>query len=323
MKTAVITGCCGFIGREVTIKFLENNWHVYGIDKLTYAADPNVPDQLIKKFGDNFKFSREDISELEWLPDCDVVINIAAESHVTNSIDSTNEFLKSNVLGTQKIIDLICRKHRMTNDAPYLFQFSTDEVYGDAITGSYNEESQLKPSNPYSASKASADLLVFAAARTHGLKYNILRPTNNYGNYQYHEKLIPLAVRNLMRGKTIKLHDMGQPIRTWLNVSDTAGAVMFIHNFAKRNEIFNVSSQYEQRNLDIVKMVINSFFNGSYLEEYKDWKNHIDLGHKRPGQDVRYSIDDSKIRSVGWKEQHSFESTIDKIVQNLKNSTRW
>jgi len=323
MKTAVITGCCGFIGREVTFRFLSQGWRVYGIDKLTYVADPLVIEQFSTDYGENFKFLKEDIADLSWIPDCDVVVNIAAESHVTNSIDSTEEFLKSNVLGTQRLIDLICRKSRIANEAPYLFQFSTDEVYGDAISGSFNEESQLKPSNPYAASKAAADLLILSAARTHGMKYNIMRPTNNYGNHQYHEKLIPLTVRNLIREKTIKLHDMGQPVRTWLNVSDTASAAIFIHNSGNRNEIFNVSSHYEQKNLEIVKMVINSFFNGSYLREYPDWKKYIDLDYTRPGQDVRYSVADSKLRSIGWKELQTFEKTIDDIVINLKNSKRW
>lgn len=323
MKTAVITGCCGFIGREVAFRFLELGWRVYGIDKLTYVADPTVAEKFSAKYGENFNFLKRDIADLDWIPDCDVVVNIAAESHVTNSIDSTEEFLKSNVLGTQRLIDLICRKSRTANEAPYLLQFSTDEVYGDAITGSYSEEAHLKPSNPYAASKASADLLILSAARTHGMKYVIMRPTNNYGNYQYHEKLIPLTVRNLMREKTIKLHDMGQPIRTWLNVSDTAAATIFIHNSRKRNEIFNISSHFEQKNLEVARMVINSFFMGSHLLEYADWKSHIDLDYKRPGQDVRYSVDDSKLRSLGWKENQSFEQTIDGIVLNLKNSKRW
>lgn len=323
MKLAVITGCCGFIGQHTTRLFLDSGYHVYGIDKLTYVANPCVAEEFSSLYGERFHFERSDICDIQRIPDCDVVINIAAESHVTNSIESTEEFLKSNILGTQRLIDLICRKHRMANEAPYLLQFSTDEVYGDAVCGSYDEQAQLKPSNPYAASKAAADLLIFSAARTHGLSYNIVRPTNNYGDRQYHEKLIPITVRNLMRGKKIKLHDMGEPVRTWLNVVDTASAAMFVHRSEKRNEVFNISSHYEQKNLAVVRKVINSFFNGNHLLDYESWRDLVDLDYKRPGQDVRYSIDDSKIRGLGWQENHKFEDTLDKIVLELKNNKRW
>lgn len=245
MKLVVITGCLGLIGSHLTKQCLDMGWQVYGIDSVTYAANKN----LIYEFGeyDNFTFVKEDIANLDYLPDCDYVINVAAESHVGNSIVDSNDFIHTNVLGVKNLLDLIRKKQYNVSEQPIFLHFSTDEVYGDIETGSHVETDILKPSNPYSASKASSDMLIFAWARTYGIKYIILRPTNNYGIGQYPEKLIPVSVKMLQRGKKIRLHDEGEPIRNWLHADDTAAAVVKIIESGNVNEIYNIAGGFEQK----------------------------------------------------------------------------
>ena len=214
MKLVVITGCLGLIGSYVTRKCLQRGWSVYGIDKCTYAANNESYDEFVQY--ENFDFIEDDIAEINYLPDCDYVINVAAESHVGNSIIESNDFIHSNVVGVKNLLDLIRKKPNNVDNKPVFFHFSTDEVYGDIVDGEHIETDILKPSNPYSASKAAADMLIFAWARTYDLEYLILRPTNNYGKGQYPEKLIPVSVKLLHRGKKIRLHDEGEPVRNWL-----------------------------------------------------------------------------------------------------------
>jgi dTDP-glucose 4,6-dehydratase len=210
MKTVYITGCLGFIGSYVTRACLEQGWKVYGIDKCTYAANTSYLDEFQKY--DNFTFQKIDIKDLRVILRCDYFINIAAESHVGNSIIDSEDFIQSNIVGVKNVLDLL-REYKFDN-SPILFHFSTDEVYGDIVEGSHSEEDLLKPSNPYSASKASADMLILAWARTYGIKYVILRPTNNYGIGQHPEKLIPLSLKKLSNNQKIQLNDNGTPIIT-------------------------------------------------------------------------------------------------------------
>jgi dTDP-glucose 4,6-dehydratase len=191
-------------------------------------------------------------------------------------------------------------------------------VYGDIVEGQHVEADILKPSNPYSASKAAADMLVMAWGRTYGLKYVILRPTNNYGIGQYPEKLIPLAVKLLMRGKKIKLHDQGEPIRNWLHSADTALAVTTLVDTEIDDGIYNVAGGFEQKNLDTVSKVLECYFG-----EKKDWGPYLDLSHVREGQDVRYALNDDKLRSLGWSPSKNFDEEITKIVNYYKNNFKW
>jgi dTDP-glucose 4,6-dehydratase len=259
MKLVVITGCLGFIGSYVTKKCLDLGWKVLGIDNFTYAANEDLVGFFFQEYADNFDFIRSDIADLEYLPDCDYVINTAAETHVGNSIIDSKDFLKSNINGVQNLLDLIKNKPNNVDRRPILFHFSTDEVYGDIADGEHTEEDHLNPSNPYSASKAAADMLIKAWARTYGIEYIIFRPTNNYGEYQYPEKLIPLSVKLLQRDKKIRLHDEGKPIRNWLHAEDTASAVISIINSGKTNEIYNVAGGFEQENRETVKKIIEVF----------------------------------------------------------------
>ncbi|MDA7496094.1 GDP-mannose 4,6-dehydratase [bacterium] len=316
MKLVVITGCLGLIGHHITRKCLKNGWKVLGIDKVTYAANKWALDEF--KADSNFTFIKEDICNLKVLPDCDYVINTAAESHVGNSIIDSQDFIDSNISGVKNILDLIRQKPTNVCSRPVLMHFSTDEVYGDISKGSHTEESLLKPSNPYSASKAAADMLILAWARTYNLEYIILRPTNNYGVGQYSEKLIPLSVKLLQQNKKIRLHDEGKPKRTWLHSDDTAEAVLTIINSNIKNQIFNICGNYEEENREIVKKIIHCYFND--LEKYE---NHIDLSHKRPGQDIRYSVNDNKLKDLGWQPVKVFDKEISKIVLKCKENFRW
>ena len=316
MKLVVITGCLGLIGSHLTKQCLDMGWQVYGIDSVTYAANKN----LIYEFGeyDNFTFVKEDIANLDYLPDCDYVINVAAESHVGNSIVDSNDFIHTNVLGVKNLLDLIRRKQNNVSEQPVFLHFSTDEVYGDIESGSHVETDILKPSNPYSASKASSDMLIFAWARTYGIKYLIVRPTNNYGIGQYQEKLIPVSVKMLQRGKKIRLHDEGEPIRNWLHADDTAAAVIKIIESGNVNEIYNIAGGFEQKNKETVQKIIQCYYNDN-----RDCTEYVDLGYKREGQDVRYALDDTKLRSLGWKPQKVFDDEIQGIVEYYKNNFKW
>ena len=317
MKIVYITGCLGFIGAYVTRACLKKGWMVYGVDKCTYASDPALLNEFEKY--QNFRFEKIDIKDLTYLRDCDYVINIAAESHVGNSIIDSEEFISSNVVGVQNLLDLIRHKPENCSKRPVFFHFSTDEVYGDIISGEHIETDILKPSNPYSASKAAADMLVLAWARTYNIKYNIIRPTNNYGIGQYPEKLIPLAIKNLQRGNKIRLHDGGTPVRNWLHASDTASAVISIIENGKINEIYNVAGGFEQTNIETVKKIIKHYYKNKKYE----WSENVDLSYSRVGQDVRYALNDDKLRQIGWQPKKVFDKEIIKIVNHYKKSFIW
>ena len=316
MKIVYITGCLGFIGSYVTRKCLERGWFVRGIDKCTYAANTS----LLEEFNNykNFIFEQKDIRELTHLYDCDYVINIAAESHVENSIVDSNEFINSNIVGVKNLLDLVKSKSENCNARPVFFHFSTDEVYGDIGDGVHYETDLLKPSNPYAAAKAAADMLVVAWARTYDINYVILRPTNNYGIGQYPEKLIPLSIKNLLRGKKIRLHNNGTPIRNWLHADDTAEAVMAIIDAGTINEIYNVAGGFEQKNIDTVRKIIKSYYNTD-----DSWEQYIDFSYNRQGQDVRYALDDSKLRALKWSAKKIFDDELIKIVDYHKENFVW
>jgi len=315
MKIVYVTGCLGFIGSYVTRKCLQRGWMVYGIDKCTYVANRG----LLEEFGqyDNFTFLEKDIKDLDHLYDCDYIINTAAESHVGNSIIDSEDFISSNIMGVRNLLDLVRNKPENCNRRPIMFHFSTDEVYGDIVEGEHTEEHLLHPSNPYSAAKAAADMLVLAWARTYNVEYIILRPTNNYGIGQYPEKLIPLSVKNMMRGLKIRLHNNGTPIRNWLHADDTAEAVMAIIDSGNVNEIYNVAGGFEQTNAETVRKIV------SVHHDTDDWKEFVDFSYSRQGQDVRYALNDDKLRSLGWEPKKIFDEEIASIVEYYKANFIW
>jgi len=316
MKVVYVTGCLGFIGSYVTRTCLDLGWYVKGVDKITYAANKD----LLTEFKEypNFSLVHCDINDLKFLYDCDYVINTAAETHVGNSIANSDDFVHSNINGVHNLLELI-KNHRGENSSkPILLHFSTDEVYGDIEDGEHIETDLLKPSNPYSATKAASDMLVMAWGRTYGLPYIIVRPTNNYGIGQYVEKLIPKTCKYLKLGRKVPLHNGGTPIRNWLHAQDTADAIITIINAGIKNEIYNICGGFEQNNLETVKKIC--ILDNKNLEELG---NYIDFSCVRPGQDVRYALDDSKLQRLGWKPKKEFDNELPLIVQHYKNKFIW
>jgi len=316
-KIVYITGCLGFIGAYVTRACLERGWHVKGVDKGTYAANKDLIEEFTSKYK-NFSFLNCDINDLTFLYDCDYIINTAAETHVGNSIVDSKDFIHSNIDGVHNILELIKNFRHETNKKPTLIHFSTDEVYGDIDSGSHSERDLLKPSNPYSATKAAADMLILAWNRTFGVPYIILRPTNNYGIGQYVEKLIPRTIKSLELERKIQLHEGGTPIRNWLHAWDTAAAVLTVIDAGAVNEIYNIAGGFEQANIDTCKKILEHYH--GTLDGYEQ---HIDFTYKRPGADTRYALDDNKLRALGWEPKCIFDIEIKDIVDYYRNRFIW
>lgn len=316
-KIVYVTGCLGFIGSYITRTCLEKGWYVKGVDKMTYASNKNLLKEF-KKYS-NFSFVKCDINDLEFLYECDYIINTAAETHVGNSIVKSDDFIHSNINGVHHLLELIRNYRGENKNKPTLLHFSTDEVYGDVTEGEHLETDILKPSNPYSATKSAADQLILAWARTYELPYIIVRPTNNYGIGQYTEKLIPKSIKYLGLGKKIPLHNNGTPIRNWLHAQDTADAIIKIIESQISNEIFNIAGGFEQSNLDTVRKIITLY----YDKENKDKNQFLDLSYSRIGQDVRYALNDSKLRDIGWSPKKKFDDELPKIVEYYKNNFIW
>ena len=315
IKTVYITGCLGFIGSYVTRTCLEKGWYVKGVDKMTYASNKD----LLKEFEKfpNFSFMECDINDIEFLYECDYIINTAAETHVGNSLVKSEQFVHSNINGVHNLLELIRNYRAESKNLPILLHFSTDEVYGDIEEGEHIETDMLNPSNPYSATKAAADQLITAWGRTYDIPYVILRPTNNYGIGQYVEKLIPKTIKYLNLDKKIPLHNGGTPIRNWLHAQDTADAVITIIESKVKNEIFNICGGFEQRNLDTVNKIIILYHENKEVDKY------LDLDIKRKGQDVRYALNDNKLRSLGWSPKKLFNNEIKHIVKYYKHKFIW
>ena len=310
-KVVYVTGCLGFIGYHVTKACLDQGWYVRGIDKGTYAANWNLLPELEKN--KRFVFEHKDINDIDFLYECDYFINTAAETHVDNSIASSDVFVRSNIDGVHHLLKMIKQHHKFK--MPVFLHFSTDEVYGDIEEGSDSETDMLKPSNPYSATKAAADMLVTAFGRTYGIPYVIVRPTNNYGIGQYTEKFIPHTIKYLSLGKPAPLHNGGTPRRTWLHASDTARAVITIINAGVKNEIYNISGNYEEENLVVACKILTLLgLKGS------EW---LDTDVVRAGQDVRYSVNDSKLQALGWQATADFDKELKSIVKYYKQHFIW
>jgi dTDP-glucose 4,6-dehydratase len=223
----------------------------------------------------------------------------------------------SNINGVHNLLELI---RQQSGKKPTLLHFSTDEVYGDIDEGSFTETQLLKPSNPYSATKAAADMLILAWARTYAVPYIIVRPTNNYGIGQYTEKLIPKAVKYLSLDRRVPLHMNGTPRRTWLHVQDTADAVLHIINEADtihRQQIYNIAGNYEASNLEVVQQIIDQ------MVLVTDYEHCIDFSYQRVGGDVRYSISGAKLKALGWEAKRDFKTELPAIVEYYKNNFVW
>ena len=314
IKVVYVTGCLGFIGSYVVLDCLERGWHVKGVDKCSYASNLNLLSKF-KKYN-NFSFIHSDINDLKFLYECDYVINTAAETHVGNSISNSDEFISSNIKGVHNLLELLKNYRQETSKKPILLHFSTDEVYGDIDGGNHIETDILKPSNPYSATKAAADMLIKAWQRTYDIPYVIIRPTNNYGIGQYVEKLIPKACKYVQLGKRLPLHNQGTPIRNWLHARDTASAVIKIIESGVKNEIYNVCGDFEQSNYLVFEQILKHLNKGSV-------EDHADLSYDRDGQDMRYALNDDKIKKLGWSPNLNFNNELPKIIDYYNNKFIW
>lgn len=314
MKTVCVTGCLGFIGSHFTRECLRRGWRVWGIDRKTYAAR----EEHLKEFFKNkqFAYREADIATLDHLYEVDYVVNFAAETHVDNSIVDSSRFLHSNITGVQNLLELIRAKRHY--EMPQLVQVSTDEVYGDITQGRHHEKDPLKPSNPYSSSKAAADMLILGWHRTYEVPYLIVRPTNNYGIGQYPEKLIPKSVKYLNLKKQIPLHGDGSYVRSWLHVEDTVSAILHLLDKKQKNRIFNIAGASEISNKEVVSRILKLYFGKKVaLEDFAKF-NYV-----RMGEDVRYSLDDSDLRNLGWKTKKKFEDELPSIVRFYKDEFIW
>ncbi|MBV03478.1 MAG: hypothetical protein CML45_03695 [Rhodobacteraceae bacterium] len=285
----VVTGGRGFIGSHFVDRALKEGHQVLDIDKIGYASNTELPWDNHK----NYKLIKEDISEIKHLPSCDVIINFAAESHVDNSIKDTDPFIKSNILGVHNLLELV--RGKAPYDRPLFFHISTDEVYGDILEGEFNEKDKLNPSNPYSASKAAAEMLVLAYHRTYGIDYIITRSSNNYGERQYEEKLIPKCISSVQKNKKIPIHGDGSYVRDWLYVKDNVDAIFSIIKSDVKNEIYNIAAENYMTNLEVANTII------SWLDATG---NMIQFVANRWGQDLRYAVSYSKLRSLSWEPKY-------------------
>ena len=318
--TIVVTGGAGFIGSNFIFYMMKKypKYRVVCLDKLTYAGNLFTLKPVMKN--KNFRFVKLDICDREGVyklfkeEQPEIVVNFAAESHVDRSIENPEIFLKTNILGTSVLMDA-CLKFGVKR----FHQVSTDEVYGDLPLDRpdllFKEDWPLKTSSPYSSSKAAADLLVLAYHRTYNLPVTISRCSNNYGPYQYPEKLIPLMILNCLENKKLPVYGEGINVRDWLYVEDHCEAIDLIIHKGIAGEIYNVGGNNEMKNIDIVRLVVR--------ELGKD-KNLIEFVQDRKGHDLRYAIDASKIKKqLDWSPKTSFEKGIIKTINWYKNDRKW
>jgi dTDP-glucose 4,6-dehydratase len=317
MLRLLITGGAGFIGSNFIRYILQEHpdWEVVNLDKLTYAG--NLENLKDVKNDSRYRFIHGDIADRELIDKLfsqgfDVVVNFAAESHVDRSILDASPFIRTNVQGPQVLLEG-ARQHRVK----LFIQVSTDEVYGSlGATGKFNEESPLHPSSPYSASKAAADLLCQAYQRTYGLPVIITRCSNNYGPYQFPEKLIPLTITNALEGKPIPVYGDGLNVRDWIHVEDHCCALDMAIQRGKQGEIYNIGADNERTNLEMVRRILDIVQKPHSL---------ITFVSDRPGHDRRYALDTTKIhQELGWEPRHSFEEGLQRTVEwYIENEPWW
>lgn len=330
MKNILVTGGAGFIGSNFIKYVLEKNeYNVINLDLLTYAG--NLENLKDISNPDKYTFIKGDICDKDLVQsifekyDIDTVVNFAAESHVDRSIENPEIFLQTNVYGTVNLLENAKKYWKIDKENKYsteykqgvkYLQVSTDEVYGAlGKTGMFTEDTNIQPNSPYSASKASADLFVRAYHNTFGLPTNITRCSNNYGPYQFPEKLIPLMINNCIENKSLPVYGDGMQIRDWLHVKDHCTAIFTVLQKGKIGEVYNIGGNNEKANIEIVKLIINALGKSEDLITYvKD----------RPGHDRRYAIDNSKITNkLGWSPSYTFEQGIKETVQWFIDNQEW
>lgn len=314
----LVTGGAGFIGGNFVQYMVDKYPHydIYNLDMLTYAGDLTKHSNIDNK--DNYHFIKADIADRENIiplfdkEKFDYVIHFAAESHVDRSITDPGIFVRTNILGTQVLLDA-ARQYTIKK----FLHVSTDEVYGELDfepNTFFTEETPLQPNSPYSASKASSDLLVRAYHETYGLPVNITRCSNNYGPYHFPEKLIPLTISRVLNNQKVPVYGSGNNIRDWLHVLDHCTAIDLVMHEGINGEVYNIGGHNERTNLEVVKTIINSLGKSDQL---------IEFVQDRPGHDKRYAIDPSKLRQLGWKPKYNFDTGIAQTIQWYLDNKDW
>lgn len=316
----IVTGGAGFIGGNFVYYELENHPEdeIICLDKLTYAGNMETLSKAMEN--SKFKFVKGDIADREFVYQLfesekpDIIVNFAAESHVDRSIENPEIFLKTNVMGTQVLMDA-CRKYGISR----YHQVSTDEVYGDLPLDRpdlfFTEDTPIHTSSPYSASKASADLLVLAYYRTYKLPVSITRCSNNYGPYHFPEKLIPLIISKALDDQPLPVYGKGENVRDWLYVEDHCAAIDLVMRKGKVGEVYNVGGHNEKTNLEVVKTILKQLDKPESLITYVT---------DRPGHDMRYAIDPTKIhRELGWLPKTKFDDGIKQTIDWYLNNKEW
>ena len=323
MKNILVTGGYGFIGSNFIRGLYKAypDYCIYNLDFLTYAGNTdNLIDieerELMNNiFNRRYHFIYGDIADSRLLDiifsrhQFDMVVNFAAETHVDRSIINMRDFVHTNIGGVRSLIEAV-REYGVRR----FVHISTDEVYGDVESGYSTEDGPIRPSNPYSSSKAAADLIVQSFIRTHQVPALIVRGSNNYGAFQYPEKLIPLAISNMVEGKKIPVHGTGQHVRSWVHVLDFSRAIDFLSHHAPDFEVYNVLGQ-EKTNLEILEMIANHV--DVDVEQYK---KHV---ADRPGADKRYAVDGTKLKKLGWESSYSLETDLGDVVKWYLSHRSW
>ena len=316
MKRILVTGGCGFIGSNFVRHVLaDTDYEVVNLDALTYAGNIENLADISDNSGYSFVHGRIEDSSLvtDLCSTVDAVVNFAAESHVDRSITDASPFITTNVLGTQILLDAARASKRLKR----FIHVSTDEVYGSLNPAAppFKESDPLLPNSPYAASKASSDLLARAAWKTHGLPVITTRCSNNYGPYQFPEKLIPLMIINAMKGSPLPIYGQGDNIRDWIHVEDHCKGLLTVLDKGEDGETYNLGGECELTNLTVVKTILQAFDRPESL---------IVFVKDRPGHDSRYGMDVSKIRKeLGWKPGMDFSSEITRTIKWYMDHTAW
>jgi len=307
----LVTGGAGFIGSEFVRQAVKRGQKIVVIDKLTYAGDlkrlEEVKNKCTIRKADICQKSRLDAVMKKERPH--TVVHFAAETHVDRSIQDAKPFIQTNVTGTQNLIDC-ARKYKVKK----FLHISTDEIYGESQRGKFLESAAIKPKNPYSATKAAAELLVHAAIKTHQFPAIIVRPANNYGPWQYPEKLIPVIILKALKNKKVPVYGKGKQIREWLHVRDCAHGIHVILKKGKVGEAYNIGTYFERDNLTTVKTILKLLNRPSSL---------IQFVRDRPGHDFRYSVNCTKLKKLGWKPKVTFAIGIKQTIQWNLEHLKW
>jgi dTDP-glucose 4,6-dehydratase len=334
MTRIIVTGGAGFIGSAVIRKLISTrDWHVLNLDKLTYAG--NLESLASIDNNPKYQFVRADICDRDHVRKIvydfkpDGIMHLAAESHVDRSIDGPGDFIQTNIIGTYNLLE-VSRSYwnSLSDTAQAKFRFhhvSTDEVYGSlGDHGLFTEETPYQPNSPYSASKASSDHLVRAWHETYGLPVITTNCSNNYGPFHFPEKLIPLMILNALEGKSLPVYGKGENVRDWLYVEDHAEALITVFETGRLGETYNIGGYNEKKNIDVVKTICGLLDELSPRKDGMSYEKQIAFVSDRPGHDLRYAIDASKItKELGWRPRESFESGIRKTVNWYLSNQTW